>query len=70
MANCFSRLNSVGGCISVPSVWDLTWLDRDKEIEILFYIKLHPQFFLLHIWCASYYDRDSCYGGLCLVCRA
>ena len=31
MAN--SRLNSVGGCISV-SVWDLTWLDRDKEIEI------------------------------------
>ena len=34
MANCFSRLNSVGGCISVPSVWDLTWLDRDKEIEI------------------------------------
>ena len=32
MAN--SRLNSVGGCISVPSVWDLTRLDRDKEIEI------------------------------------
>ena len=31
MAN--SRLNSVGGRISV-SVWDLTWLDRDKEIEI------------------------------------
>ena len=57
MAN--SRLNSVGGSISV-SVWDLTWLDRDKEIEInlwsLFYIKLHPQFFLLHIWFASYYE--------------
>ena len=31
MANCFSRLNSVGGCISV---WDLIRLDRDKEIEI------------------------------------
>ena len=31
MAN--TRLNSVGGSISV-SVWDLTWLDRDKEIEI------------------------------------
>ena len=34
MANCSSRWNSVGGCISVPSVWDLTRLDRDKEIEI------------------------------------
>ena len=34
MGNCFSRLNSVGGCISVHSVWDLTRLDRDKEIEI------------------------------------
>ena len=58
MESCFSRLNSVGGCISVPSVWDLTRVDRDKEIEInlSLVIILYPQFFLLHIWCASYYE--------------